>query len=128
VSGEDVVEEPLGGWEFKVDVGAGSVQGPVQKGGGSAVGVIPPMMPTSRGSRPPITGPNRSSQKSFPSRFLSPGGPVTFTPGELDAVGTGTMEVYDGDATKVMMVALTGGIILLSDMTMNTIKSLIGTK
>jgi hypothetical protein len=120
VSGEDVVEEPLGGCEFEDDIGAGPVQRPVQRGGGNAIGVTPPMMLTSGGSRPPIMGPNRSSQKSFPSWFLSPGGPVTMTGDESDAVGTATMEVYDGGATKVTTVALAGGMILLSDQMMST--------
>jgi hypothetical protein len=44
---------------------------------------------------------------------------VTFTAGELDAVGTGTIEVYDGGTTNVTAVALAGGMILLSEKTMS---------
>jgi hypothetical protein len=117
------VEELLVGCEFEVGDGAGSNHGPAQRGGGTAVGMIPSMIPTSRGSRPPITGPNgpnKSSQESRPSGLLSPGGPITMTGDESDAVGTATMEVYDGGATKVTTVALAGGIILLSDQMMST--------
>lgn len=96
-----------------VEEGAGSLQLPDQAGGGMGVGVKPPGIPTSGGMGLLIRPRKRRSHQSFPSLFLSPGGPVTFTGGAFEAVGTGTTLVQV-PAVKVTLVAPEGGIGLLS--------------
>lgn len=93
------------------DVGSGSVHGPVQPGGGAAVGLKPPGIPMSAGSSPPMIPGNRRSHQSSPLLFLSPGGPVIFLGGELDAVGTATTVVNAGGAVKVTLETEVGGMI-----------------
>lgn len=95
--------------DVDVDVGSGSDQGPAQPGGGAAVGLTPPGIPISSGSRPPMIPGNRSSHQSSPLLFLSPGGPVIFLGGELDAVGTATTVVNEGGAVKVTEETEVGG-------------------
>lgn len=77
------------------------------------VGVYPPGIPTSGGKGLTSKARNRSSHQSSPSLFLSPGGPVTFLGGALDAVGTATTLVHV-PAVNVTLVAPGGGIGLLS--------------
>lgn len=86
-----------------VSRGYGLSQGPVHAGGLSGYGVMPPIIPTSRGMHPPIWPPNNTVQKlSAPQRGSgsSPGGPVTVILGSVGFVGTGTTVEYVGVAVR----------------------------
>jgi hypothetical protein len=69
------------------------------------------MIPMSKGSKPAIIPGKSRSHQSSPLLFLSPGGPVIFFGGELEAAGTGTTVVNDGGAVKVTEATEVGGMI-----------------
>jgi hypothetical protein len=81
--------------------GYGSVQGPVQLGGFTGIGVIPPLMPTSSGRQSVIPPPKSRVQTLRELQlFLLPGGPVTVSLGEFDFGGRITTDDHVGAPVK----------------------------